>query len=245
MGETEVGEYPWQVVIPHYTPGNPPVNTFFAPSYGGSLIGDSWVLLNSNMQVKWINEVGLGEHNLNLTIEAAEKIMKVEKIIESPRFNRGTFTLLKLAEKINWVDHPNIRPVCLPAATEELDYAGATATVAGWGSWIYDMFTPGGLGLSNKTLQEVDMTVLTTEECRQGYVDAGFDATEAQRIIQDDLLCVMTEGLKGPCREPGLEDGIPIVVKSGLNYVQVGVFDGTAVGIDGVALDIKCGEVPA
>ena len=150
-----------------YYPENPfenetESNSFSTPIAGGTLIGDSWVLVASGVNV--ITEVGLGDHNLNLTIEAAGKIMKVERKYESPQFYRGTFTLLKLAEKINWVDHPNIRPVCLPAATEELDYAGATVTVAGWGAWIYDFhLPPGGHGLSNKTLQEVDMTVLTTE----------------------------------------------------------------------------------
>ena len=56
----------------------------------------------------------------------------------------------------------NIRPVCLPARTDKL-YTGATATVAGWGAYVKDWIAPGGLGTTNKALQEVDMIVLTTE----------------------------------------------------------------------------------
>ena len=160
-----------------------------------------------------------------------------------------TLLLLKLAEKINWADQPNIRPVCLPARTDKL-YTGATATAAGWGYWYKDVVGPGGYpeGLisrdpTNKALQELDMTVITTEvqfcwspaevatatldyyktvplqECRQGYVDAGFDATAAQQNITDEMLCVQTEGRKAPCGY--FENGIPIIVKEGLNYVQV------------------------
>ena len=107
-------------------------------------------------------------------MEAASRVMKVERTYKSPDFITphsagSTLMLLKLAEKINWADHPNIRPVCLPTRTDKL-YTGATATVAGWGDWYKDVFGPGGYpeGLisrdpTNKALQELDMTVMTTE----------------------------------------------------------------------------------
>ena len=147
--------------------------------------------------------------------------------------------LLKLSEKINWADHPNIRPVCLPTRTNKL-YTGATATVAGWGAYYKDWIAPGGLGPTNKVLQEVDMTVLSTEVqfFWSPVVVAILDTTKKlspsrsvakvmlmldtiQQVIQDDMLCVQAEGLKAPCPCGIADDGIPIVVKDGLNYVQV------------------------
>ena len=49
--------------------------------------------------------------------------------------NRGAvydFALVELARSVHFGRHSHIRPVCLPS-TEEVDYDGDTATVAGWG----------------------------------------------------------------------------------------------------------------
>ena len=42
------------------------------------------------------------------------------------------FALVELAKSVDFGRYSHIRPVCLPS-TEEVDYDGDTATVAGWG----------------------------------------------------------------------------------------------------------------
>ena len=100
-----------------------------------------------------------------MTIEANDVIFNVEERIIHPSLSVG---LIKLAEKIIWSDHPNIRPVCLPTRTDET-YAGATTTMAGWGSY-WDNGGPQENGL--KYLKEVDMTVLTNKVkgCARRYL---------------------------------------------------------------------------
>jgi len=213
--EAEVGEYPWQVVIHH--PKNPDSDIFVSHPYcGGSIISDTWILTDRFCFNQAFTFVTLGEHNVNLTIEANDVIFNVEERIIHPSLSVG---LIKLAEKIIWSDHPNIRPVCLPTRTDET-YAGATTTMAGWGSY-WDNGGPQENGL--KYLKEVDMTVLTNKACKQAYAEPDTDPTAN---ITDAIICAKGNGAPvlfgpGPC---GFDEGNPLVVRNGPNYEQVGVY---------------------
>ena len=67
------------------------------------------------------------------------------------------FSLIKLTTAVDFAAHPDIRPVCLPTDTSN-DYSGVTATVTGWGT------TSSG-GSQSKTLLEVDVGVISNEQC--------------------------------------------------------------------------------
>ena len=54
-----------------------------------------------------------------------------------------------------------VAPICLPASTQSL-YTGQVATVTGWGD-------TGADGSPASTLQEVDVTVMSNEECNVYY----------------------------------------------------------------------------
>ena len=86
----------------------------------------------------------------------------VEEINNHENYNSwnfdSDFSMLKLSREIDWAAHPTVRPVCLPS-TSNNDYAGATATVTGWGRTLY------GGSVSNN-LQEVDVNVLSNSACR-------------------------------------------------------------------------------
>ena len=56
-----------------------------------------------------------------------------------------------------------VSPVCLPAFSQRFqDYAGQVATVTGWGT------TASG-GSPSNTLQEVQVTVISNEDCTDAY----------------------------------------------------------------------------
>ena len=55
----------------------------------------------------------------------------------------------------------SVAPVCLPGSVQSL-YTGQIATVTGWG-------LTGASGDSSPTLQEVEVTVATNEECSDIY----------------------------------------------------------------------------
>ena len=89
--------------------------------------------------------------------------MNIAAIKDHESYNKNNlnndFSMLKLASAIDFAAYPNIRPACLPP-DDSNTYAGETATVTGWGT------TSSG-GSTSNTLNEVDVTVLTNDDC--GY----------------------------------------------------------------------------
>ena len=102
------------------------------------MISDRWILTAAHCKIRKEDEIRLGDHNILIGIEAREHNGSIERIIEHPQYGkviRGNFdfSLVKLKEKIDWVDQPSIRPVCLPTNKNET-FTGRRATVSGWGS---------------------------------------------------------------------------------------------------------------
>ena len=69
------------------------------------------------------------------------------------------FSILFLSTSLTFSS--SIAPICLPASTQSL-YTGQVATVTGWGDTSSD-------GSPASTLQEVQMTVMSNEECDTYY----------------------------------------------------------------------------
>ena len=107
----------------------------------------------------------------------------------------------------------NIRPLCLPVDANK-DYAGATATVTGWGTLEF-------FGSSPEKLQEVNVTVLSNSDCR---TSTAYDAED----ILDNMLCAgdTQAGGKDSCQG---DSGGPLITTegsgtvSGENYEVIGV----------------------
>ena len=159
----------------------------------------------------------LGEHDISVSTESASVRSAITEFFIHPDYNAGTssydFALLKMATPINFNEVPNIRPLCLPVDTSK-DYAGATATVAGWGTLEF-------FGSSPEKLQEVNVTVLSNSECRSST------AYNAEDIL-DNMLCAgdIQAGGKDSCQG---DSGGPLIVTegsgtvSGENYEIIGV----------------------
>ena len=107
-------------------------------------------------------QVVLGEHDYNTAGETDSLRLDVVKIENHPDYNEKTtnydFALLKLRTPVDFCVQTHIRPICLPPDSSQT-YAGLVATVTGWGT------TTSGGNLST-TLQEVELVVLTNQNCK-------------------------------------------------------------------------------
>ena len=102
----------------------------------------------------------VGEHN---TADSVVDRREVSNIRSHPHYNNDNadydFSILFLTIPITFSS--TVAPVCLPASTQSL-YTGQVATVTGWG-----LTSSGGSPAS--TLQEVEVTVMSNEECNDYY----------------------------------------------------------------------------
>jgi len=208
--ETGVNEYPWQVLLTYW-------GVFIC---GGSLISDQWVLTAAHCVNEGTKEsdvkVFLGEHDKEDTNEADSLEMDVVEIILHPqmiitwRVVRNDFALLKLKSKINFRSHPHIRPICLPAPSNN-DYSGYEATATGWGRISFG-------GFSHPHLLEADLTVVSKTMCESRF----------PWIIDNEVLCTKSTSGKGICKG---DSGGPLITKEagysgtvpGQNYELIGV----------------------
>ena len=102
----------------------------------------------------------MGEHD---TSDSIADLRDVSKIRNHPRYNFDTtdydFSILFLTFSLTFSS--TIAPLCLPASTQSL-YTGQVATVTGWGDTSSD-------GSPSTTLQEVEVTVLSNQQCKASY----------------------------------------------------------------------------
>merc|ERR1712128_267688 len=183
--ETEVNEYPWQVVLVS--------RTGRSPFCGGTLISDRHIMTAAHCTAgsKASNiYILLGEHKIN---DAKQTKVEVATITDDPLYNSTTmkndFSILTLKEPVTFTRE--ISPACLPSDTTQ-QYAGQVATVSGWG-------TLKSHGAQPTVLMEVDVTVTTNEFCKNVY---GNDLDKIN-------ICAMDDG-KDSCQG---DSGGPLVIQ--------------------------------
>merc|ERR1711892_1536249 len=210
--QTEVNEYPWQVGIV-----NKGQTSVFC---GASLISDRWILSAAHCfhdESSATIQVLLGEHDYSSLAESDMLKRNIEKIVDHPNYDKQTsnydFSLMKLAEPIDFSSYTHIRPICLPENGDS-DYANFVSTVTGWGT------TSLGGSTSSKLL-EVDVNVMTNSECQNNYA-------YPSSWITDQMLCAIVEGggkdaCQGDSGGPLVTAGAGNGVAAGQNYEQIGV----------------------
>ena len=149
-------------------------------------------------------EVRIGETSLDEQFEAISFAMNISEITLHPNFtDTGDFyendiAVLKLGQAVDLYSYPNIKPACLPQSSGE--FSGEMATLAGWGfnGNVSDNERMYEEALGHKTayLKEVDVTVLTTEECIDSVVDAFFEDYKDDFYNQTCFEDYVTEGLE-------------------------------------------------
>jgi len=207
--DTEVNEYPWQVALVYLG------FSMVQPYCGGSLISDQWILsaahcTKSRGDVEYWKAV-LGEHDYMISTETDHIRADIELIVDHPEYDDETvnfdFTLIKMTEKIDFSTYPHIRPICLPANGENT-YNSYAAIVTGWGTTSSD-------GESSRTLQEVDVNVLSNDECKNDYW------YEPDQITEQMLCANIDGGGQDSCQG---DSGGPLITSgSGQNYELIGV----------------------
>ena len=246
---TKKNEYPWMVRV----------STFFVRDNkvtptrecGGSLINSRWVLTggacsynDAVVTLRYYENTGPDE-------PAEETEVQIE-ISESIRYT-GTdpvpwgslrfyynVALLKLKSDIDFMKHPNIRPVCLPEVMTE-DYVGRKATMTDWGITKYSPRT-------HPTQSPYTLPKITINRIVRGSTTLRYSHPEKLQnisgVVQSNLECSKLMGCQGnpkeQCAVSGIPDnmlcvkyhegktcdgdyGGPLVTRSGMNYEQIGV----------------------
>ncbi|XP_017005931.2 trypsin-1 [Drosophila takahashii] len=198
--ETEVHEYPWMIMLMWF--GN-----FYC---GASLVNDQYALTAAHCVNGFYHRlitVRLLEHNRQ---DSHVKIVdrRVARVLIHPSYSTRNFdsdiALIRFNEPVRLgID---MHPVCLPIPSES--YAGQTAVVTGWGA-----LSEGGP--ISDTLQEVEVPILTQEECRQ--------SNYGEAKITENMICAgyVEQGGKDSCQ--GDSGGPMHVLGSGEAYQLAGI----------------------
>lgn len=195
--ETEVHEYPWMAMLMWF-------GSFYC---GATLVNDQYAVTAAHCVNGFYHRlitVRLLEHNRQ---DSNVKIVdrRVARVLVHPNYSTLNFdsdiALIRFNEPVRLgID---MHPVCLPTPTES--FAGQTAVVTGWGA-----LSEGGP--ISDTLQEVEVPVLSQEECRE--TNYGADK------ITDNMICAgyVEQGGKDSCQG---DSGGPMHVIDGKQTYQL------------------------
>nr|CAH7727075.1 unnamed protein product [Callosobruchus chinensis] len=221
-GDSEFGEYPWQVAI---LKKDPKESVYVC---GGTLI-DSLHIITAAHCVKTYHgfdlRVRLGEWDVNHDVEFFPYIEReVTSVHVHPEFYAGTLyndiAVLRIDKPVDFAKNPHISPACLPHPRD--DYTGTRCWTTGWGK---DAF--GDFGKYQNILKEVDVPVLNDGVCQRQMQQTrlGYDFK-----LHPGFICAGGEEGKDACKGDG---GGPMVCERGGTWQVVGI----------VSWGIGCGQV--
>ncbi|XP_063931244.1 uncharacterized protein LOC135143310 [Zophobas morio] len=221
-GDSEFGEYPWQVAI---LKKDPKESVYVC---GGTLI-DSLHILTAAHCVKTYTgfdlRVRLGEWDVNHDVEFYPYIERdITNVNVHPEFYAGTLyndiAILRMDKPVDWSKQPHISPACLPSLHD--DYTGTRCWTTGWGK---DAF--GDFGKYQNILKEVDVPIVNHGLCQRQLQQTrlGYDFK-----LHPGFICAGGEEGKDACKGDG---GGPMVCEKGGTWQLVGV----------VSWGIGCGQV--
>lgn len=152
-GSSSAGSWPWQVAL--YKEGD--------YQCGGALINDRWILSAAHcfyhaQDEYWVARIGATRRGSFPS--PYEQVLRLDYISLHPDYIDNGFindiAMLRLEKSVTFSDY--VRPVCLPEAEPK---SGTSCTVTGWGQ-LFEIER-----IFPDTLQEVQLPVISTEECRR------------------------------------------------------------------------------
>ncbi|XP_052871918.1 uncharacterized protein LOC128277495 [Anopheles cruzii] len=221
-GDSEFGEYPWQVAI---LKKDPKESVYVC---GGTLIDNLYIITAAHC-VKTYNgfdlRVRLGEWDVNHDVEFYPYIERdIISVQVHPEYYAGTLdndlAILKMDRPVDLTSAPHIAPACLP--DKQTDFSGQRCWTTGWGK---DAF--GDYGKYQNILKEVDVPIVNHYQCQNQLRQTrlGFSYN-----LNPGFLCAGGEEGKDACKGDG---GGPLVCERNGVWQVVGV----------VSWGIGCGQV--
>ncbi|XP_046549462.1 coadhesin-like [Haliotis rubra] len=193
---------------------------FGAASCGGSLIGPNKVLTAAHcvvgLQASALS-VEVGKH-CSSTIGSASynsrnpnmEVMEVEEFVIHPNFNAGgalffDVAVLKLKKDVITT---KCRQIVQMAPSSQVTQTGRTCTVIGWGTLSYN-------GVSASVLQEVDLELYDSEDCRTTF-------TSTASAVDNNIICAANgvSGGEDACRG---DSGSLLICQDNNEWVQYGI----------------------
>ncbi|XP_014477354.1 PREDICTED: uncharacterized protein LOC106745881 [Dinoponera quadriceps] len=220
-GDSEFGEYPWQVAILKKDPAE---SVYVC---GGTLISPRHIITAAHCVKTYAGRdlrARLGEWDVNHDVEFYPYIERdIVSVYVHPEFYAGTLAndiaILKLDHDVDFRKNPHISPACLPDQYD--DFTGVRCWTTGWGK---DAF--GDYGKYQNILKEVDVPVIGNHVCEQQMrrtrLGTGFS-------LHQGFLCAGGEEGKDACKGDG---GGPMVCERHGRWQLAGV----------VSWGIGCGQ---
>ncbi|XP_077169275.1 transmembrane protease serine 9-like [Paroedura picta] len=205
--KAKMGAWPWQVSISQR-------GRHFC---GGSLVAEQWVLSAAHCFSKDRSDitVTLGAYELQKPNPNAETI-RVTAVIVNAAFagtgSQGDIALLWLPRPLRYTTY--ILPVCVPDSSAQFS-AGEGCWVTGWGHIKHGVPLP-----SPKTLQAVEVPLLSNKKCSQLYNTKRPSSKNSTHIL-DDMICAgYLAGQKDSCQG---DSGGPLVCAQNNSWFLVGI----------------------
>ncbi|XP_054850053.1 serine protease 27-like [Eublepharis macularius] len=204
----KIGAWPWQVSIrsrgKHFC--------------GGSLVAEQWVLSAAHCFFKTPRSdiaVALGEYELENPSPNAQMI-RVTRIVLNSAFlgigSPGDIALLWLQRPVKYTAY--FLPVCVPDSSAEFA-EGMGCWVTGWGHIKFGEPLP-----SPKTLQAVEVPLLTAAQCNQLYNISQPNSTGSTPVLNDMICAGYERGKKDSCQG---DSGGPLVCAQNNSWFVVGI----------------------
>ncbi|XP_014281062.2 uncharacterized protein [Halyomorpha halys] len=221
-GDSEFGEYPWQVAI---LKKDPQESVYVC---GGTLV-DRYHVLTAAHCIKSYTafdlRVRLGEWDVNHDVEFFPyEERDVQTLYVHPDFYAGTLyndiAILRLDRPVGSSQAPHISAACLPEPSA--DFSGSRCWTTGWGK---DAF--GDYGKYQNILKEVDVPVLSHHQCQAQLQQTrlGYDFK-----LHPGFVCAGGEEGKDACKGDG---GGPMVCEKNGIWQLVGI----------VSWGVGCGQL--
>lgn len=210
-GDSEFGEYPWQVAI---LKKDPKESVYVC---GGTLIDDSHILTAAHCVKTYSGfdlRIRLGEWDVNHDVEFFPYVERdVISVHVHPEYYAGTLdndiAIIKINQPVDLSANPHINPACMP--DKYSDYSRQRCWTTGWGKDNWEF------GKYQNILKEVDVPIIDHNTCqnqlRQTRLGYSYN-------LNPGFLCAGGEEGKDACRGDG---GGPLVCERNGSFQVVGI----------------------